>query len=164
MCQRISTAAWHFFLTRHFYITWFTRFLHDFTWFLRNFTWFLHDFTQFLRFCCQAPKTILHPCYQATHFCLLHIIYVLIYSHILILLTHSRDICSGSRKNTKLWISWIFFLWCLTEPATAIIGMVINIMRIGKDIYRIELHWHKGLSMLCLYDTIYPSLGYTVLV
>ena len=48
--------------------------LRDFTWFLRNFTWFLHDYTQFLRFLrdflpgtnflCQAPKTILHPCWQ----------------------------------------------------------------------------------------------------
>ena len=154
------------FFPRHFYTIYaiFTRFYVIFAQFYMIFTRFYAIFCHAQIFCCQAPKTILHPCYQATHFCLLHIIYVLIYSHILILLTHSRDICSGSRKNTKLWISWIFFLWCLTEPATAIIGMVINIMRIGKDIYRIELHWHKGLSMLCLYDTIYPSLGYTVLV
>ena len=48
MCQRVSTAARHFFWPGTF--TRFTRFLHYFTWFLRNFTWFLHDFTQFLRF------------------------------------------------------------------------------------------------------------------
>ena len=41
MCQRVSTAARHFFLPGT---------VTHFTLFLRNFTWFLHDFTQFLRF------------------------------------------------------------------------------------------------------------------
>ena len=68
-CQHCSKAL---FLPGTF--TRFTRFLNDFTWFcaiLHDFYTILRDFCDFYAifcqaqiFCCQAPKTILHPCHQ----------------------------------------------------------------------------------------------------
>ena len=66
MCQHFSTAARHFFFTRHFYMIYtilrdFSAILHDFYTILRNFCDFYAFFCQAQIFCCQAPKTILHP-------------------------------------------------------------------------------------------------------
>ena len=68
MCQRVSTAARHFFFDqgllhdlRDFYTI-----LRDFCAILHDFYTILHDFyaifCQAQIFCCQAPETILHPC------------------------------------------------------------------------------------------------------
>ena len=70
MCQRVSTAARHFFLTRDFYTIYaiftqfyviFAQFYMIFTRFYAIFKFFESDFCQAQIFCCQAPKTILHP-------------------------------------------------------------------------------------------------------
>ena len=63
MCQRVSTAARHFFLTRDFYTIYaiFTQVYVIFAQFYMIFTRFYAIFCHAQIFCCQAPKTILHP-------------------------------------------------------------------------------------------------------